>query len=67
MLDLISRCALGHGPVHLLLTSAAEVGFALDGDDRCWVRPSLPSPRMMNGRIQLLLPYPGCLALSCIG
>ena len=28
MLDLISRGAEGHGPVHLLLTSAAEVGFA---------------------------------------
>ena len=29
MLDLISRSAEGHGPVHLLLTSAAEVGFCL--------------------------------------
>ena len=28
MLDLISRGAQGHGPVHLLLTSAAELGFA---------------------------------------
>ena len=24
MLDLISRCSQGHGPVHLLLVSAAE-------------------------------------------
>ena len=27
MLDLISRGAQGHGPVHLLLTSAAELGL----------------------------------------
>ena len=27
MLDLISRGAQGHGPVHLLLISAAELGF----------------------------------------
>ena len=30
MLDLISRGAQGHGPVHLLLISAAEFGFAWD-------------------------------------
>ena len=34
MLDLISRGAKGHGPVHLLLISAAEVDFAWDGDER---------------------------------
>ena len=27
MLDLISRGAQGHGPVHLLLISAAEIGL----------------------------------------
>ena len=31
MLDLISRGAQDHGPVHLLLTSAAELGFAWMG------------------------------------
>ena len=31
MLNLISRGAQGHGPVHLNLTSAAELGFAWDG------------------------------------
>ena len=31
MLDLISSGAPGHGPVHLLLISAAELGFAWDG------------------------------------
>ena len=42
MLDLISGGAPGHGPVHLLLTSAAELGFAWDGDEKGWVRLSLP-------------------------
>ena len=54
MLDLISRGAQGHGPVHLLLTSAAELVFAWDGDDRSWVRVSLPLLRMMAGPIQHL-------------
>ena len=52
MLDLISRGAQGHGPVHLLLISAAELGFAWDGDERGWVRVSLPPLRMMTGPIQ---------------
>ena len=34
MLDLIAHGADGHGPVHLLLTSAAEIGFAWDGEER---------------------------------
>ena len=46
MLDLISRGAQGHGPVHLLLTSAAELGFAWDADEQVWVRVSLPPLRM---------------------
>ena len=41
MLDLISRGAQGHGPVHLLLFSAAELCFAWDGAERGWVRVSL--------------------------
>ena len=43
MLDLISRWAQGHGPVHILLISAAELGFAWDGEEKGWVRVSLPS------------------------
>ena len=42
MLDLISRGAQGYGPVHLLLISAAEIGFAWNGDEKGWVRVSLP-------------------------
>ena len=52
MLDLISRSAQGHGPVHLLLISAAEIGFAWDGDEKGWVRVSLSPLRMMTGPIQ---------------
>ena len=53
MLDLISgRGAQSHGPVHLLLISAAEIGFAWDGDEKGWVRVSLPPLRMMAGPIQ---------------
>ena len=52
MLDLISRGAQGHGPVHLLLISAAEIGFAWDGDEKGWVRVSLPPLRMMAGPVQ---------------
>ena len=52
MLDLISRGAQGHGPVHLLLISAAEIGFAWDSCEQGWIRVSLPPLRMMTGPIQ---------------
>ena len=52
MLDLISRGTQGHGPVHLLLISAAELGFAWDGNEQCWVRVSLPPLRMMTCPVQ---------------
>ena len=64
MLDLISRGAQGHGPVHLLLISAAEWGFACNGDEKGWVRVSLPPLRRMTGPVQhFSLCYFGCLAL----
>ena len=53
MLDLISWGAQGHGPVHLLLISAAELGFAWDGAEKGWVRVSLPPLRMMTVPVQL--------------
>ena len=42
MLYLVSQGSQGPGPVHLLLTSAAELGFAWDGAEQGWVRVSLP-------------------------
>ena len=38
--------------MHLLLISAAELGFAWDGDEKGWVRVSLPPLRMMTGLVQ---------------
>ena len=52
MLDLICREGSGRGPVHLLLISAAELGLAWDGDEKGWVRPSLPPLRMLAGPVQ---------------
>ena len=52
MLDLISRSAQGHGPAHLLLTSAAELGFAWNGEEKGWVRVSLLPLRMMSSPVQ---------------
>ena len=33
----------GHGPVHLLLSSAASLGFSWDSDLCVWLRPGLPA------------------------
>ena len=38
MLDLISLGSHGHGPVHLLLISAPELGFAWNGAEQGWIR-----------------------------
>ena len=59
MLDLISRGAQGHGPVHLLLTSVVELGFAWDGFPPSSSYDDWPCAA-------LLLCYSGCLALSGI-
>ena len=34
----------GHGPVHLLLISAAELGFALDGKEKGWLGSGISGP-----------------------
>ena len=52
MLDLLAHGAAGHGPVHLLLTSAAEIGFAWDGGEQGWVRAALPPLRMLCGLVK---------------
>ena len=36
------RVCPGHGPVHLLSASAAEIGFRWDPDALAWSRPGLP-------------------------
>ena len=42
MLDLIAHGARGHAPVHLLLISAAEIGFVWDGVRVGWIRSEPP-------------------------
>ena len=43
----------GHGSVHLLLESG-EFGFAWDSAKEGWLRPGLPSLRMLSGPYQQL-------------
>ena len=52
MPHLIAHGATGHGPVHLLLISAAEIEFAWDGDERGWIQAALLPLRMLSGPIQ---------------
>ena len=42
LLRAVSGGALGHGPVHLLVSSALSVGFSWDPDRCVWIRPDLP-------------------------
>ena len=42
----------GHGPLHLLSASAAEIGFFWDPDILAWVRPGLPPLSNLAGPVQ---------------
>ena len=44
--------SLGHGPVHLLLQSAAEIGFRWDLEELAWDRTGLPLLSNLSGPIQ---------------
>ena len=39
----------GHGPIHLLIQSADELGFFWDSEQAGWIRPGLPPLRMLTG------------------
>ena len=52
LLDYASAGAPGHGPIHLLVQSADELGFFWDSDQAGWIRPGLPPLRMLTGPIQ---------------
>ena len=41
LLRVVAAGAPGHGPVHLLLSSAASLGFSWDSDLCVWLRPGL--------------------------
>ena len=42
----------GHGPIHLLLASAAEIGFRWDPLALAWARPGLPVLSNLAGPVQ---------------
>ena len=42
LLDMVSEGCPGHGPVHLLVACAAEIGFRWDPLALAWSRPGLP-------------------------
>ena len=42
----------GHGPAHLLLQSAAEIGFRWDPEELAWDRPGLPLLSKLSGPFQ---------------
>ena len=44
-LDLVAAGRPGHGPSHLLLQSADDLGFAWDSGIEGWIRPGLPPLR----------------------
>ena len=41
LLEKVGEGCPGHGPIHLLSASAAEIGFRWDPDDLAWSRPGL--------------------------
>ena len=42
LLEMVGEGGPGHGPIHLLPASAAEIGFRWDPDALAWSRPGLP-------------------------
>ena len=47
LLDYASTGSPGHGPIHLLIQSAEELGFFWDSEQAGWIRPRLPPLRMV--------------------
>ena len=52
LLDYVCTGSPGHGPIHLLIQSAEELGFFWDSEQAGWIRPGLPPLRMLTGPIQ---------------
>ena len=52
LLAMVHEGCTGHGPVHLLSASAAEIGFQWDPHALAWVRPGLPLLSNLAGPIQ---------------
>ena len=52
LLGMVGDGCPGHGPIHLLLASAAEIGFQWDPHALAWVRPGLPLLSNLDGPVQ---------------
>ena len=52
LLDLVSEGSPGHGPIHLLLASASEIGFRWDPLALAWTRPGLTPLGNLAGPVQ---------------
>ena len=52
LLAMVHEGCPGHGPVHLLSASAAEIGFQWDPHALAWVRPGLPLLSNLAGPFQ---------------
>ena len=52
LLDMVSEGCPGHGPVHLLFASAAEIGFRWDPLALAWIRPGLLLLSILAGPVQ---------------
>ena len=52
LLDYASAGSPGHGPIHLLIQSADELGFFWDSEQAGWIRLGHPPLRLMTGPIQ---------------
>ena len=52
LLEMVGEGCLGHGPIHLLSASAAEIGFQWDPDALAWFRPGLPLLSNLAGPLQ---------------
>ena len=55
LLEMVGSGCPCHGPIHLLLASAAEIGFLWDPHALAWVRPGLPLLSNLAGPIQHFL------------
>ena len=52
ILGMVGEGCPGHGPLYLLSSSAAEIGFFLDPGALVWVRPGLPPLCNLAGPVQ---------------
>ena len=52
LLEMVWSGCPGHGPIHLLSASAAEIGFQWDPHALAWSRPRLPMLSNLAGPIQ---------------